>query len=104
MRSVVRVIAVGTLTVGLFAGGCATTIPSKLQVRDVASGRTYTTYKPWGEVTKGVGYEFTDLESGNRITLTNYELSTIEGSKSVPGDSAEAKAYEEAKKRGGIED
>jgi len=86
------------------AVGCsnAITVPPKLGVRDVASGRTYTTYKPWGGVEKGVGYEFTDIESGKRITLTNYELNTIEGTKSVPGDSAEAVAFKQAKTRGGV--
>ena len=100
MRSVVRLIAAGTIAVALT--GCATDIPSKLEVRDTGSGRTYTTYKPWGEVTKGVGYEFTDVETGNRVTLTNYELSTLEGPKSVPNDSPEAKAYNEQKARGGV--
>jgi hypothetical protein len=82
--------------------GCAKTIPPKLQVRDTASGRTYTTYQPWGKVTKGVGYEFTDVETGNRITLTNYEITTLEGQKSIPGDSPEAKAFEQQKARGGV--
>ena len=100
MRNVVRAIVTGTLALALT--GCGTTIPAKLQVRDVGSGRTYTTYQPWGKVTKGVGYDFTDIESGNRINLTNYELSTIEGKKSVSGDSAEAKEYKEAKARGGV--
>jgi hypothetical protein len=87
----------------LFAAGCGgVNVPPKLEVRDVNSGRTYTTYKPWGEVEKGVGYGFTDIETGKRITLTNYELTTLEGEKSVAGDSAEAKAFEEAKARGGI--
>jgi hypothetical protein len=82
--------------------GCATTIPPKLEIRDVSSGRTYTTYQPWGKVTKGVGYDFTDIETGKRITLTNYEVSTVEGEKSVPGDSVEAKAFAEQKARGGV--
>ena len=51
--------------------GCGTAIPPKLEVRDVSSGRTYTTYQPWGEVEKGVGYQFTDVETGRRINLTN---------------------------------
>jgi hypothetical protein len=100
MHSVVRVIAVGALALAL--SGCSTTIPDKLQVRDVSSGRTYTTYKPWGKVTKGIGYDFTDIESGNRITLTNYEISTLEASKSVGGDSVEAKEFTAAKARGGV--
>ena len=83
--------------------GCGgTTIPPKLQVRDVASGRTYTTYQPWGQVEKGIGYEFTDAETGSRINLTNYELKTLEGQKSVPDDSAEASAFKQAKARGGV--
>ena len=87
----------------LLASGCGgTTIPPKLQVRDVSSGRTYTTYQPWGQVEKGIGYEFTDTETGNRITLTNYELKTVEGQKSVADDSAEAKAFQQAKVRGGV--
>jgi hypothetical protein len=87
----------------VFLVGCGgATIPPKLQVRDVSSGRTYNTYEPWGKVEKGVGYEFTDIDSGKRITLTNYELSTVEGKKSVPGDSADAKTFEEAKARGGM--
>ena len=100
-RSLLTLICAGALA--LSAVGCGgTTIPPKLGVRDVASGRTYTTYEPWGEVEKGVGYEFTDIESGKRITLTNYELSTLEGEKSVSGDSAEATAFKEAKARGGV--
>src|SRR5829696_5411043 len=77
-------------------------IPPKLQVRDVTSGRTYTTYEPWGKIEKGIGYEFTDIDTGNRITLTNYELKTLEGQKSVPGDSADAAAFKNAKTAGGI--
>jgi hypothetical protein len=103
MRSVVRgVIVLGSLVVGTVVVGCATSIPSKLKVRDVTSGRTYMTYEPWGKVTKGVGYEFTDIESGNRITLTNYELSTVEGEKSVPPNSTEADTFKSDKARGGI--
>jgi hypothetical protein len=64
--------------------GCATTDPAKLQVRDTASGRTYTTYEPWGQITQGVGYEFTDIDTGSRITLTNYELRTLKAKEKVP--------------------
>jgi hypothetical protein len=100
MRAAYSLILLGVLVFG--AAGCATTIPPKLQVRDVASGRTYTTYQPWGAVTKGVGYEFTDAETGKRITLTNYELSTVEDAKSVAPDSPEAKQFGQAKERGGL--
>ena len=100
MRSVVRVIAVGTLAFAL--AGCTTTIPAKLQVRDVGSGRTYTTYQPWGKVTKGIGYDFTDIETGNRVTLQNYELSTLEAKKSVGAGSVEEKEFDAAKARGGV--
>jgi hypothetical protein len=86
----------------LFISGCGVSIPPKLEVRDVSSGRAYTTYQPWGEVEKGVGYQFTDVETGRRINLQNYELRTLEGKKSVPGDSAEAKAYAAARERGGV--
>jgi hypothetical protein len=82
--------------------GCGTTIPPKLEVRDVGSGRTYTTYQPWGEVEKGTGYQFTDIETGKRITLTNYELKTLEAQKSVSNESAEAKQFNDAKARGGV--
>jgi hypothetical protein len=100
-RSLASFLCAGALSLG--AVGCGgTNIPPKLGVRDVASGRTYTTYEPWGEVEKGVGYEFTDIDSGKRITLTNYELSTVEGKKSVPDDSADAAAFKEAKARGGV--
>ena len=85
-----------------FAAGCGTSIPPKLEVRDVSSGRSYVTYQPWGEVEKGVGYSFTDVETGRRINLQNYELSTLEGKKTVPGDSAEAKAFAMARARGGV--
>ena len=91
-----------TSVILLSAAGCGVTIPPKLEVRDVGSGRTYATYQPWGKVIKGVGYEFTDIDTGKRINLTNYELSTLEGKKSVPPDSAEAEAYKEAKARGGV--
>src|SRR5690242_16025074 len=96
LRPIASVVLLAAPTVLLLTGCGGTTIPPKLQVRDVASGRTYTTYQPWGQVEKGIGYEFTDAETGNRITLTNYELKTVEGQKSVPGDGAEAKAYEQA--------
>ena len=33
----------------------------------MASGRTYATYEPWGEVQKGVGYEFTDTSYASQI-------------------------------------
>ena len=96
------------LTAGLYAAvaaclvGCQTTIPSKLEVRDVSSGRTYTTYEPWGHITKGIGYEFSDAETGKHITLTNYELKTLESSKKVDPKSVEAHQYEAAKARGGV--
>ena len=62
----------------LAAAGCGTNIPPKLEVRDPNSGRSYQTYQSWGQVEKGVGYGFTDIETGSRITLTNYEIRTIE--------------------------
>ncbi|HTL29080.1 MAG TPA: hypothetical protein VL282_07665 [Tepidisphaeraceae bacterium] len=96
-------IIAGLFALAVFVAGCATEIPPKLEVRDVSSGRTYTTYQPWGEVSKGVGYEFTDIETGKHITLTNYELKTLEGKKSVPNESAEATAFKQAKVRGGVE-
>ena len=100
-RSFTGFLCASALCLGV-AGCGGTTIPPKLGVRDTASGRTYTTYEPWGEVEKGVGYEFTDIDSGKRVTLTNYELNTIEGKKSVPDDSADAAAFKEAKARGGV--
>ena len=98
-------IVVSGSAIVLSAVGCSSgvNVPPKLGVRDVASGRSYTTYQPWGGVEKGVGYEFTDIESGKRVTLTNYELSTLEGKKTVPGDSAEAVAFNQAKTRGGVD-
>ena len=98
-----RVSIVCLLALLVFAVGCATNIPPKLEVKDVASGRTYTTYQPWGDVTKGVGYAFTDIDTGKHITLTSYEIRTLEGKKSVPNDSAEAAAFNQAKERGGVE-
>jgi hypothetical protein len=100
MGGAIRLLLLGTLALVLV--GCAATIPPKLEVRDTASGRTYSTYQPWGKITKGVGYEFTDIETGKRITLTNYEIATIEGKKSVPPGSVEAKSFEEQKARGGV--
>jgi hypothetical protein len=89
------------LVLGVLAG-CGTEIPPRLEVRDPASGRAYQTYQPWGHVEKGVGYNFTDIESGKRITLTNYEIKTLETKKTVPGDSPDAQAYKAAKQRGGV--
>jgi hypothetical protein len=86
----------------LAVSGCATNIPPKLEVRDVSSGRTYQTYQPWGQVEKGVGYGFTDAETGRKIMLTNYEIRTLEAEKSVAPDSPEAKSFEAAKARGGV--
>ena len=99
-RWVVSVAGMG-LVAGLLAG-CGTKIPPRLQVRDPGSGRTYETYQPWGRVEKGVGYGFTDIETGRRVTLTNYELRTLEDQKTVPGDSPEARSFAEAKARGGV--
>jgi len=93
---------VGTAALVTLVGCSGTTVPSRLEVRDVASGRTYNTYKPWGQVEKGLGYEFTDIETGKRVTLTNYELKTLEAEKVVANDSAEAKQFAEAKARGGV--
>jgi hypothetical protein len=87
----------------LFVGGCATEIPAKMQVTDVSSGKTYTTYEPWGKVDKGIGYKFTDIDTGKQITLTNYELKQVESKKSVPGDSPEATAYKQAQSRTGMD-
>ena len=101
MRRTVLAVAVAGMGL-LLSTGCGTKIPPRLQVRDTGSGRTYETYQPWGRVEKGVGYGFTDIETGRRVTLTNYELRTLEDEKSVPGDSEEAKAFDEAKARGGV--
>ena len=53
-RSFTSFLCASALCLGV-AGCGGTTIPPKLGVRDVASGRTYTTYAPWGEVEKGRG-------------------------------------------------
>ena len=100
-----RVICLSLLlaAVCFVAAGCGVDIPPKVEVRDVASSRTYMTYEPWGKVEKGIGYQFTDIDTGKRVTLTNYELKPVEGKKNVPGDSAEARAYNEAKARGGMQ-
>src|SRR5688572_27794995 len=92
----------GLTFASLAIAGCSTTIPPKLEVRDVASGRTYTTYQPWGGVEKGMGYQFTDIETGRKITLTNYEVTTLEGKKSVANDSTEAQVFADARERGGV--
>src|SRR5688572_12970330 len=99
-----RKLAFGLLGFGILlaAIGCGVSVPPKLEVRDTGSGRMYTTYQPWGKVIRGTGYEFTDIDTGKRITLTNYEISTLEGKKSVPDDSADAASFKEAKARGGV--
>jgi len=103
IRTKTTLLSMLVLATTLLISGCAQEIPPKLEVRDVSSGRTYNTYQPWGQVTKGIGYEFTDIETGKRITLTNYELKTLEGKKSVPGDSPEAMEFKTAKARGGVQ-
>ena len=97
-----RQAAVAVVGLALFVGGCATEIPAKMEVTDVSSGKMYHTYEPWGREDKGVGYKFTDIETGKKITLTNYELKQVESKKSVSGDSAEAKAFKEAEARGDV--
>jgi hypothetical protein len=98
-----RTFAVAVIIVAcLLISGCGVDIPPRLEVRDVSSSTAYSTYEPWGRVEKGIGYQFTDIESGKRVTLTNYELRTLETRKNVPGDSPEARAFNEAKARGGI--
>lgn len=86
----------------LFIVGCGVNIPPRLEVRDVGSGKIYTTYQPWGQVEKGVGYTFSDAETGRKVTLTNYELRTVEDQKNVSGDSIDAKNFEAAKARAGV--
>lgn len=105
MTRTIRRFGACSLFVGLALAvtGCTTTIPPRIEVRDVSSGRMYNTYQPWGKVTKGVGYEFTDIETGSRVTLTNYEIRTLEAQKSVGTDTPEARAFKEAKARGGIQ-
>ena len=88
--------------VALCVVGCSTTIPAKLEVRDVTTGRTYQTYENWGVVTKGVGYAFTDIETGSHINLTAYEIKTLEGQKNVDPNSVDAKEFSAAKARGGV--
>jgi hypothetical protein len=100
MRRTIAMLMFATLCATV--AGCGVNIPPKLEVRDVSSGRTFTTYQPWGEVEKGVGYTFTDIETGRRINLQNYELRTLDGKMSVKADSPEAKAYATAKERGGV--
>src|SRR5690349_5277438 len=95
-------LSIALLPAALALAGCATQIPPRLEVRDVSSGRTYQTYKPWGQVEKGIGYGFTDIESGRKITLTNYEVRTLEDQKSVSPESPDAKSFEAAKARGGV--
>ena len=57
--------------------GCQTTIPPKIQVHDVNNGKTYTTYRTWGHVSAGrAGYEFTDLETGKKISVPNCLVSS----------------------------
>ena len=101
-RATGRLSCVAAVLALVLLAGCGQTIPPKLEVRDPASGRTYQTYKPWGQVEKGVGYGFTDIETGRRVTLTNYEIRTVEGEKTVSPDSPEAQAFETAKERGGV--
>ena len=100
MRKLVAACLAGVFAVALT--GCATEIPARLEVRDVTSGRTYQTYEPWGQVEKGMGYRFTDIQTGKRINLTNYELRTLEAKKSVDNNSSEATEFKEAKARGGV--
>jgi hypothetical protein len=90
------------VAISLCLAGCGVDIPAKVEVRDVTSSKTYLTYEPWGRVEKGIGYQFTDIQNGSKVTLTNYELKTVEPRKNVPGDSPEARAFNEAKARGGI--
>jgi hypothetical protein len=95
-----------SLSIGAVATlvGCSsgTAIPPKLEVRDTGSGRTYHTYEPWGQVEKGVGYSFTDSDTGSKVTLTGYEVKTMEAAKTVASDSPEATAFKESKTRGGV--
>jgi len=100
MRRSLSLLCAGVIA--LSAAGCGISIPPKLQVRDNTSGRTYTTYEPWGVAERGVSYEFTDIETGQRIMVTNYDLKTLEDEKMVDEDSKEAKAFAAAKTRGGI--
>lgn len=73
--------------------GCTTEIPARIEVKDVVTGKTFKTYETWGRPISGVGYRFTDVESGDTVTLTNYELHTVESKKIVDAKSPEAKAY-----------
>ncbi len=80
-------------TVLIAASGCTTDIPARVEVKDVTTGKTFNTYETWGRTVSGVGYRFTDVASGDTVTLTNYELHTLESKKTVDANSPEAKAF-----------
>lgn len=98
-----RLVSFAFLSLATFGlSGCTENIPPKVEVRDVSSGTTFTTYQPWGKVEKGQGYTFTDITSGRRVTLNNYETRQVQSSMTVDSKSPEAIAFKEAKARGGV--
>ena len=88
-------------TAFLLVAGCGQNVPAKLEVKDVSSGKTYTTYADLTKEEKGIGYKLFDVTSSTSVTLTSYEVKTLEAEMTVDPKSAEALAYQTAKAKAG---
>lgn len=88
-------------TAFLFVAGCGQNVPAKLEVKDVSSGKTYTTYADLTKEEKGVGYKLYDIKSSASVTLTSYEIKTLEAEKTVDPKSPESLEYQAAKAKAG---
>jgi hypothetical protein len=77
-----------------FVGGCGVVVPDKVQITDVESGHTYTTYDDdsWRKENM-LGYNFYDADSGERVMLKSYTQKTIRRGGYFDPNSAEAEEY-----------
>ena len=82
--------------------GCAVVVPAKIQVTDVGSGRIFTTYSTWGKENM-LGYNFYDIDSGDRVMLKGYSTKVIRQGGFYKNSDPEALEYVDDAKRAGIQ-
>lgn len=86
------------LILAALIAGCGVHVPPKYQVTDVSSGKTFTTYGTWGKENM-LGYNFYDIDSGERIMLKSYQSKKISNGGFFPQGSPEAEEYNENARR-----
>lgn len=82
--------AVSLVVTAVVLGGCST-VPTKIEVKDVSSGRVYQTYEDprWAKENM-LGFNFVDIDSGSTVMLKSYEKKVLKrGGFCKPGSPEE---------------